>query len=83
MFLVFNSYDELEPHDFLKRDPLNINGYVKDWDIKELDLVHAERENELVIRQQFRWMDEKITTYFKYKINIWLRQITKSSLKEK
>ena len=54
VFLVFNSKDELEPHDFMKRDPLNINGYVKDWEIKELDLVHAERENELVIRKQFR-----------------------------
>ena len=48
--MLFNSKDEIEPHDYMKRDPLNQAGFVKDWEIKELDLVHAEREDELVIR---------------------------------
>ena len=51
IFLLFNSRDEIEPHDYMKRDPLTHAGYVKDWEIKELDLVHAERDNELVLRQ--------------------------------
>ena len=50
IFLLFNSKDEIEPNDYMKRDPLNQAGWVKDWDIKELDLVHADRDNELVIR---------------------------------
>ena len=50
IFLLFNSKDEIEPNDYMKRDPLNQAGWVKDWEIKELDLVHADRDNELVIR---------------------------------
>tara|TARA_B110000285_G_C14671935_1_gene400724 strand:+ start:384 stop:533 length:150 start_codon:yes stop_codon:yes gene_type:complete len=49
--MVYNSKDEIEPHYYIKQDPLYQNGWVKDWDIKELDLVHAERDDELVLRQ--------------------------------
>jgi hypothetical protein len=28
---------------------------VKSWEIKELDLVHAERDDELVVSTKFRW----------------------------
>ena len=54
IFMLFNSIDEREPHDFMNRDPIVQNGFVKDWSIKELDLVHAERDDEMVLRQQFR-----------------------------
>ena len=33
IFMVFNSHDEMEPHDFIHRDPLFLNGLVKDWHI--------------------------------------------------
>jgi len=36
-------------------DPFYVNGLVKDWEIKELDLIHAERDDELMLRQKFRW----------------------------
>ena len=35
-------------------DPFYVNGLVKDWEIKELDLIHAERDDELMLRQKFR-----------------------------
>ena len=54
IFMVWNAVDEREPHDFLMRDSLYQNGYVRDWTIQELDLVHAERDDELVLRQPFR-----------------------------
>ena len=50
IFMIFNAKDEIEPHDFLQRDPLVSNGWVKEWYIKEMDLVHAERDDELVLR---------------------------------
>ena len=53
IFMIFNSRDEIEPHDFIKRDPLFQNDYVKDWTIKELDLIHAERDDELMLRNRF------------------------------
>ena len=49
--MVFNSKDEIEPHTFIHKDPLYQNGFVKDWNITELDLIHAERDDELVLRQ--------------------------------
>ena len=50
IFMLFNSKDEREPHYFMERDPIVQQGMVKDWHIKELDLVHAERDDELVLR---------------------------------
>ena len=38
-------------------DPFYVNGLVKDWEIKELDLIHAERDDELMLRQKFRWFN--------------------------
>ena len=37
-------------------DPYYINGLVKDWEIKELDLVHTERDDEIMIREKFTWL---------------------------
>ena len=51
IFFVFNTKDERDPHDFMQRDPIVQSGFVRDWEIKELDLVHAERDDELVLRQ--------------------------------
>ena len=51
IYIVYNAKDEKEPYDYIYRDPLYQNGWVKDWEIKELDLVHAERDDELVLRQ--------------------------------
>ena len=50
IFMIFNSKDEIEPHTFIHSDPLFQNGFVKDWYITELDLIHAERDDELVLR---------------------------------
>jgi uncharacterized protein YciI len=54
MFFIYNGKDERDPHQFLMSDPYYINGLVKDWEIKELDLIHAERDDELVVRDRFR-----------------------------
>lgn len=54
MFYIYNGKDERDPHDFVKKDPFFINGLIKEWSIKELDLVHAERDDELIIRDRFR-----------------------------
>lgn len=56
MFYIYNGKDERDPHDFVKKDPFFINGLIKEWSIKELDLVHAERDDELIIRDRFRWL---------------------------
>ena len=53
IFFIFNSRDEIEAHEFIKRDPLYQQNFVKDWTIKELDLIHAERDDELVLRNRF------------------------------
>jgi uncharacterized protein YciI len=50
MFFVFSGKDERDPHSFIMKDPYYVNGLVKQWDIKELDLMHAERDDELVVR---------------------------------
>ena len=31
IFMIFNSHDEREPHDFIHREPLYLEGFVKDW----------------------------------------------------
>jgi uncharacterized protein YciI len=54
MFIIYNGKDERDPHGFMLKDPYYINGLVKEWEIKELDLIHAERDDELVIRDKFR-----------------------------
>ena len=35
-------------------DQYFINGLVKDWEIKELDLVESERDNELVVGGKYK-----------------------------
>ena len=51
MFFVFNGRDETEPHSFLMNDPLYLQGIIADWTIRELDFVHKERDDELVVRR--------------------------------
>ena len=48
--MMFNSKNEIEPHDFIKKDQLYQNGHVREWTIKELDVIHAERDNEIALR---------------------------------
>ena len=48
--MIFNSKDEREPKYFMDTDPIFQSGHVTDWHIKELDLVHKERDDELVVR---------------------------------
>ena len=38
----------------MKADPLVQQGVVDDWEIRELDLIHAEKDNELVVLQSYR-----------------------------
>ena len=54
MFIIYNGKDERDPHNFLLSDPFYKNGLVKSWDIKELDLIHSERDDELMVREKFR-----------------------------
>ena len=54
MFFVYKGRDERDPHEFVKRDPLFVNGLIKEWKITELDLVNAERDDELMIRDRFK-----------------------------
>lgn len=54
MFFVFHGKDEREPHGFVTSDQYYINGLVRSYEIKELDLVHAERDDELVVSAKFR-----------------------------
>ena len=49
MFFLFHGKDELDPHSFIMSDPLYVNGLVQDWKIRELDLIHKERDDELVV----------------------------------
>ena len=53
IFFVFHGRDERDPHTFIKSDPLYQQGVVSDWEIKELDLVHKERDDELVVSGKF------------------------------
>jgi len=54
MFFIFAGKDEREPHSFLHSDQYFVNGLVRSWEIKELDLVHAERDDELMVSTKFR-----------------------------
>ena len=53
IFFIFNARDEREPHQFIKYDPLYQQGCVKKWDIQELDMIHTERDDELVVTNKF------------------------------
>jgi hypothetical protein len=53
IFFVFHGRDEREPHSFIKSDPLFQNGIVHKWNIKEMDLAHKERDDELVLHGQY------------------------------
>ena len=54
IFFVFNARDEIEPHDFIMTDPLYLQGVVNDWRIRELDFIHAERDDELTVLSQVK-----------------------------
>ena len=54
MFYIFNGRDEREPHDFIKGDPLYQQGYVDEWTIKELDLIHKERDDEIMLLGKYK-----------------------------
>ena len=48
MFLIFsNSRDEREPHSFITSSPLFTNGFIKKWDIEELDMTLAAKDDEI------------------------------------
>ena len=55
MFMIFNNArDERDPHQFIMNNPLYQNGLIKEWKIEELDLLHADREDELTVYQRYR-----------------------------
>jgi hypothetical protein len=54
MYFVYHGKDERDPHTFIMTDQYYVNGLVKSWSIKELDLVHAERDDELIVSTKFR-----------------------------
>ena len=51
---VFNGRDERDPHGFMKDDPLYREGIVEKWEIKEIDFIHKERDDELVISGKYK-----------------------------
>lgn len=69
MFIIYNGKDERDPHNFLLSDPFYKNGLVKSWDIKELDLIHSERDDELMLREKFRWEEKHYLWYLVFNIN--------------
>jgi len=54
MFFIFAGKDEREPHSFVMADQFYVNGLVRSYEIKELDLVHAERDDELMVSAKYR-----------------------------
>ena len=54
MYFVYHGKDERDPHQFIMEDQYFINGLVKSWDINEIDLIHAERDDELMVNSKFR-----------------------------
>ncbi|CAI2380999.1 unnamed protein product [Moneuplotes crassus] len=52
--LIFsNCRDEIEPHSFVTKSPLFIGGFVKDYEIKELDLIHSDRDDEITLHKAY------------------------------
>jgi len=51
---LYKAKDERDPHQFILSDQYFINGLVKNWEIKELDLIHAERDDEIMISSKYR-----------------------------
>ncbi|CDW88940.1 UNKNOWN [Stylonychia lemnae] len=54
IFFVYQAKDERDPHSFIMGDQYYQNGLVKNWEIKELDLIHAERDDEIMISSKYR-----------------------------
>ena len=54
MYFVYHGKDEKDPHQFVMSDQYFINGLIKNWEIKELDLIHAERDDELMVSSKYR-----------------------------
>eukprot|EP00347_Sterkiella_histriomuscorum_P001438 403372037 len=54
IFFLYNTKDEREPHQFIMSDLYYQNGLVKQWEIKELDLMHAERDDEIMVSAKYR-----------------------------
>ena len=55
IFFVYNGRDERDPHNFIKDDPLFKEGIIDKWDIKEIDFIHKERDDELVLTGKYKW----------------------------
>ena len=53
IFFLYNARDEREPYQFIKRDSLYLAGVVSKWHIKEMNLVHRERDDELVLHGKY------------------------------
>ncbi len=51
---MFKAKDERDPHSFIMTDQYYINGLVKEWSIKEIDLIQAERDNEIMVSAKYR-----------------------------
>ena len=55
MFLIYsNALDERDPHQFIMTNPLYIGGFIKQWKIEELDLLEADRDDEITLYQKYR-----------------------------
>lgn len=55
MFFMYTAKDERDPHSFIMSDQYYINGLVKDWSIREIDFIQAERDNEIMVSAKYRW----------------------------
>ena len=52
---MYHGRDERDPHSFIKEDPLFREGVVDKWTIKEIDFIHKERDDELVLTGKYKW----------------------------
>merc|ERR1712070_657817 len=48
IFFLYHARDEREPHNFIKHDSLYQAGIVNQWRIQEMNLIHKERDDELI-----------------------------------
>ena len=54
IFFLYRAKDERDPHSFIMGDQYYQNGLVKNWDIKEIDFIHSERDDEIMISSKYR-----------------------------
>ena len=52
--MLWTAKDQREPYHWVRSDPLYVEGHVRDFKIEELDLIEAERDDEITLYQKYR-----------------------------